>query len=246
MSSPRLRVVESPAVLADTAAKWIHDRAWDVVGARGRFTLALSGGNTPRALYARLAAGPLLPWEQMDICFGDERAVPPDSPESNYRMVRETLLKAPGLPPERVHRIRAELPPVEAARDYEQTLRRLFPGAAPVPRFDLILLGLGPDGHTASLFPHSPGLAERQAWVLANWVEKFGTHRLSFSYPVLDAAAEVLFLVAGADKEWALHEVLQGGASVEDVPARGVRPTGGALTFLVDRAAAAGLVLQSA
>jgi 6-phosphogluconolactonase len=142
-------------------------------------------------------------------------------------MVKETLLRAPGLPPERVHRIRGELPPEAAARDYEQTLRKLFPGTTTFPRFDLILLGLGPDGHTASLFPHSPGLSERSAWVLANWVEKFGTHRLSFSYPVLDAAAEVLFLVAGADKEWALHEVLQGGASVEDVPARGVHPTGG-------------------
>ena len=246
MAWPRLRVEESPVLLADTAAKWIHDRAWEVVNAQGRFTIALSGGNTPRALYARLAAGPRLPWEKMDICFGDERAVPPDSPESNYRMVRETLLQAPGLPPERVHRMRAELPPEEAAREYEQTLRGLFPTAAPVPRFDLILLGLGPDGHTASLFPHSPGLSERQAWVLANWVEKFGTHRLSLSFPVLDAGTAVLFLVAGADKEWALHQVLQGGASVADVPARGVRPATGALTFLVDRAAAAGLVLRSA
>jgi 6-phosphogluconolactonase len=246
MGSPQLRVVESPSALADSGARWIHDRAWEVANARGRFTLALSGGNTPRALYARLAAGPRLPWERMEICFGDERAVPPDSPESNYRMVKETLLRAPGLPPERVHRIRGELPPVEAARDYEQTLRKLFPGTTTFPRFDLMLLGLGPDGHTASLFPHSPGLSERRAWVLANWVEKFGAHRLSLSYPVLDAAAEVLFLVAGADKEWALHEVLQGAASVEDVPARGVHPTQGALTFLVDRAAAAGLGLQSA
>jgi 6-phosphogluconolactonase len=246
MGTPKLRVVESSTVLAETAAKWIHDRAWEVANARGRFTLALSGGNTPRALYARLAAGPRLPWERMEICFGDERAVPPDSPESNYRMVKETLLTAPGLPPERVHRIRAELAPEAAARDYEQTLRKLFAGTTTFPRFDLILLGLGPDGHTASLFPHSPGLAEKQAWVVANWVEKFGTHRLSFSYPVLDAAAEVLFLVAGADKQWALHEVLQGGASVEDVPARGVHPTQGTLTFLVDRAAAAGLGLQSA
>jgi len=239
-------VVESPNALADTAAKWIHDRAWEVAGARGRFTLALSGGTTPRLLYARLAAGPRLPWERMEICFGDERAVPPDSPESNYRMVKDTLLRAPGLPPERVHRIRAELPPVEAAREYEQTLRKLFAGTTTFPRFDLILLGLGPDGHTASLFPHTAGLVERQAWVLANWVEKLESHRLSFSFPVLNAATEVLFLVAGADKTWALHEVLQGGATVQDVPARGVQPTAGALTFLVDRAAAAGLVLQSA
>jgi 6-phosphogluconolactonase len=246
MGTPRLRVVDNPKALADAAAKWVHDRAWEVASAKGRFTLALSGGNTPRALYTRLAAGPRLPWEQMEICFGDERPVPPDDPDSNYRMVKETLLKAPGLSPERVHRIRAELPPVEAAHDYEQTLRKLFPAAASFPRFDLVLLGLGPDGHTASLFPHTPGLAEKQAWVIANWVERLGTHRLSFTYPVLDAAAEVLFLVSGADKEWALHEVLQGGASVQDVPARGVRPTQGALTFLVDRAAAAGLGQMSA
>ncbi|HVP59024.1 MAG TPA: 6-phosphogluconolactonase, partial [Myxococcaceae bacterium] len=125
--------------------------------------------------------------------------------------------------------------------DYEQTLRKLFPGTATFPSFDLVLLGLGPDGHTASLFPHSPALNERARWVVANWVEKFRTHRITLTFPVLNAAAEVLFLVTGDDKAWALREVLQGSAPVAEIPARGIVPASGRVTFLVDRAAAAGL-----
>jgi 6-phosphogluconolactonase len=241
MGSPELQVVQDAAALADTAARWVHDRAWAAVQARGRFTVALSGGSTPKALYQRLAAGPPMPWNQMEFCFGDERPVPPDDPQSNARMVREALTGHPFIPPEKVHRIEGELPAAEAASRYEQTLRRIFAGTTTFPRFDLVLLGLGPDGHTASLFPHSPALAERHAWVAANWVEKFHTHRITLTYPVLNAAAEVLFLVRGTDKEWALQQVLQGGAPVEDVPARGIQPVSGRLTFLVDQTAAAGL-----
>jgi 6-phosphogluconolactonase len=240
MGSPEVQVVEDAAALADTAARWVHDRAWAAVQARGRFTIALSGGSTPKALYRRLASGPPLPWDKVELCFGDERPVGPDDPQSNARMVREALSGHPFIPPDKVHRIEGELPAAEAASRYEQTLRRLFPGTTTFPRFDLVLLGLGPDGHTASLFPHSAALGEQNAWVVANWVEKFGTHRITLTYPVLNAAAEVLFLVSGADKSWALKQVLQGDARVEDVPARGIRPVSGRLTFLVDRAAAAG------
>lgn len=241
MAGPTLRVLDSLDAVARTAAQWVHDRAWEAANARGRFTLALSGGNTPRALYRRMADGPRLPWDRTVFCFGDERNVPPDDPESNSRMAKETLTGQPFVNHSSVYRIKGELPAEEAAADYEQTLRTLFPGTTTFPRFELILLGLGPDGHTASLFPHSAALADRTRWVAPNWVEKFRTHRITMTFPVLNAAAEVLFLVAGEDKAWALKEVLKGNAPVSEVPARGVVPTSGRVTFLVDRAAAAGL-----
>jgi len=241
MSGSTLRVLESQDAVARTAAQWVHDRAWVAANARGRFTLALSGGTTPRALYREMTAGPRLPWDRTVFCFGDERNVGPDDPESNARMAREALTGQPFVNPSSVHRIRGELPAAEAAAEYEQTLRTLFPGTASFPAFDLVLLGLGPDGHTASLFPHSPALNEHARWVAGNWVEKFRTHRITLTYPVLNAASEVLFLVTGEDKGWALRQVLQGNAPVGDIPARGIAPASGRLTFLVDRAAAAGL-----
>jgi 6-phosphogluconolactonase len=242
MPGPTLRVLDSLDVVARTAAQWVHDRAWAAANARGRFTLALSGGNTPRALYRAMADGPRLPWDRVVFCFGDERNVPPDHPESNARMARQTLTGQPFVNQSSVYRIKGELPPEEAATDYEQTLRTLFPGTTTFPVFDLVLLGLGPDGHTASLFPYSPALAERTRWVVANWVEKLRTKRITLTFPVLNAASEVLFLVAGEDKAWALREVLRGKAAVAEVPGRGIVPVSGRLTFLVDRAAAAGLV----
>jgi len=241
MAGPTLRVVESRDAVAHIAAQWVHDRAWAAANARGRFTLALSGGTTPKALYQQMAAGPRLPWDRTVFCFGDERNVPPDDAESNARMAREALTGKPFVDPSSVYRIKGERPAAEAAADYEQTLRRLFPGTTTFPSFDLVLLGLGPDGHTASLFPHSPALDERARWVVANWVEKFRTHRITLTFPVLNAASEVLFLVTGEDKGWALQQVLQGSAPVADVPARGIAPASGRVTFLVDRAAAAGL-----
>jgi 6-phosphogluconolactonase len=241
MAGPSLRVLENRDAVARTAAQWVHDRAWAAANARGRFTLALSGGTTPRALYREMAAGPRLPWDRMVFCFGDERTVPPDHPESNSGMARETFTGMPFVDHSSVYRIKGELPPAEAAADYEQTLRKLFPGTTTFPSFDLVLLGLGPDGHTASLFPHSLALAERIRWVVDNWVEKLRTHRITLTFPVVNAAAEVLFLVTGDDKAWALREALRGKAAVAEIPARGIAPTSGRLTFLVDRAAAAGL-----
>jgi 6-phosphogluconolactonase len=241
MAGPTLRVLESQDAVARTATQWVHDRAWAAANARGRFTLALSGGTTPRALYRRMAGGPRLPWNRMVFCFGDERNVPPDHPESNARMAREVLTGQPFVNQSSVYRIKGELPAEEAAADYEQTLRTLFPGVTTFPSFDLILLGLGADGHTASLFPHSRALEERTRWVVANWVEKFQAHRITLTFPVLNAGSEVLFLVTGEDKAWALREVFRGNTPVAELPARGIAPTSGKLTLLVDRAAAAGL-----
>lgn len=241
MEEPEIQVYATLDALADAACERVCNRAWSCVQEHGRFTLALSGGSTPRALYTRLAQHPELPWDQIELCFGDERTVPPDHPDSNARMAAETLTEQSFVPAGRVHRMRGELPPLEAAADYERTLRSVFGTHAGFPRFDMVLLGLGPDGHTASLFPHTPALTERHAWVLANPVEKLQTQRLTLSYPVLNAAAELLFLVAGADKAWALHEVLEGTASEQHVPARGIHPQNGRVAFLVDGAAASAL-----
>jgi len=233
----RLEVFPETNALADRACEWLCAEALAAVAARGRFTLALSGGSTPRAIYQRLAKHPELPWDRIELCFGDERTVPPDHPDSNARMAHEALTGQPFVRAERVHRIRAELPPDEAASDYEHTLRALFAGQS-WPRFDVVLLGLGSDGHTASLFPHSQALTERTRWVVANWVEKLQSQRITLSYPAINAAARVLFMVAGEDKAAPLRDVLEGNAESEDIPARGVAPSTGELSFFVDRTAA--------
>jgi 6-phosphogluconolactonase len=156
-------------------------------------------------------------------------------------MARAALTGQPFIPPERVHRMRGELPASEAAADYEATLRQLFPDSAGAPRFDLLLLGLGPDGHIASLFPRTRALHESRAWVTDNWVEKLGVERITLTYPVLNEAADTLFLVAGADKAWAVQQALEGSAAVEDVPVRGIQPRSGKVTFMLDLAASAQL-----
>src|SRR5579863_4016714 len=183
-----IRVLGTPAELFQAAAAEFVTLAWDGVRARGRFSVALSGGSTPKSLYTLLASGtvPNLPWEKTYFFFGDERHVPPDHPESNYRMANEAMLsKAPAA---NVFRVPAELKDADAAAStYEQTLRTFFRlGSGDFPRFDLILLGLGPDGHTASLFPGTSALAENKKLVVANWVEKFKTYRLTFTFPVLN------------------------------------------------------------
>jgi 6-phosphogluconolactonase len=234
-----LNVVADAAAVAQEACELVRALAIEAVTKRGRFTIALSGGSTPKALYKLLATHPELPWANIELFFGDERAVPADHPDSNARMAREALTRMPFVPEVRLHRMRAELPAREAAADYEHTLRTFFPGAA-FPQFDLILLGMGPDGHTASLFPHTAALREQTAWVTANWVEKLSTNRLTLTFPVINAAAHVLFMIAGADKAPALKQVLEGDAPVDEIPTRGVKPAG-QLTFLVDQAAAAEL-----
>jgi 6-phosphogluconolactonase len=245
--APDVRVSDDVSTLARAARDYVIERAHAAIAARGRFTLALTGGSTPRSLYQLLAKHPELPWDSIELCFGDERRVPPDHPDSNAGMVRETLTGQPFVPPERVHRMRGELPVREAAADYEATLRRLFPdasGSDGFPSFDLLLLGLGPDAHIASLFPRSPALHERRAWVTGNWVDKLGVERITLTYPVLNQAADTLFLVAGADKAAAVREALEGQASYEDAPVRGIRPAAGKLTFLLDRAAAGQLTAR--
>ena len=233
-------------MLARAAAVQLMELAAAAVAARGVFNLALSGGSTPKKLYALLAKDPAFaafPWMKTQLFFGDERHVPPDDAESNFRMVKESLLSSGLVPDGHLHRVLAELDDAgQAAAEYEAEMRRDFVGEARLegaPRFDVILLGMGPDGHTASLFPGSPALEETAQWVSANWVEKFKTHRITFTFPVLNAARAVLLLVAGADKAPMIRQVL--GEPQGAYPVERVQPSDGVKVWMLDRAAAAEL-----
>jgi len=211
-----------------------------------KVTVALAGGATPKLLYTLLATEPHrrhLPWPRTHVFWGDERCVPPDHPESNYRMAHEALLRHLPIPPEQIHRMRGEDPdPERAAAEYEERLRTAFHGqAGALPRLDLVLLGMGADGHTASLFPHTEAVREQQRWVVRNHVPKLQADRLTLTAPVINWGATILFLVAGNDKAAALQEVLEGPADPERLPAQLIRPTAGRLVWLVDLAAASRL-----
>jgi 6-phosphogluconolactonase len=234
--------------LARAAAVELLRIAHESVAARGTFTLALAGGSTPKKLYALLGSDPAFssfPWDKSHLFFGDERHVPPDDKDSNFLMVKNSLLASGTVPASCIHRMRAELPQAdEAAADYDQEMHRLFPEsmcAGGFPRFDAILLGMGPDGHTASLFPDSPGLAEKSRWVIANPVEKFKTDRITFTFPVLNAARAVYFLVAGPDKAEMIEDIFVKSRDTLTYPVQSVRPVDGVKIWMLDRAAAAKL-----
>ncbi len=209
------------------------------------FTVALSGGSTPRRTYELLGTEyrDRVPWESVQLFFSDERHVPPDHQDSNYGMAYRALLSRIPAPPWNAHRLATELEdPVQVAEYGDYILRQFFRVAdGEVPRFDLIFLGLGTDGHTASLFPGSPALAETSRFVTSAWVESVRAHRITLTLPVINHAAEVLFLVSGEDKAAILREVLEGEAPADRVPARAVRPVDGRRIFYVDRAAAGAL-----
>jgi 6-phosphogluconolactonase len=243
---PEIKIVSDNSELNRAAAKEFKSLAESAVTARGRFSVALSGGNTPRSVYQLLAQEykTALPWDKIHIFFGDERSVPPDRPDSNYRMAKEALLSQVPIPACNVHRIRAELEPEAAAQDYENQLRDFFrPANNSWPRFDLIWLGLGDDGHTASLFPGSTALEEKSRLVAATWVEKMKTFRISLTYPVLNHAAEVEFLVSGSGKAKILNDILSSPGAAA-FPAQRIKPENGRLLWLVDQDAA-GLLRSS-
>lgn len=240
--SPAIFILQDPSALYHAAAEEFVRRAEEAVHARGRFTVALSGGSTPRGVHGVLASEPFrsrVAWEGVEFFWGDERHVPPDHPDSNYRMAWETLLSKVPVPPEHVHRVPAENADAgQAAADYERTLREFFnlsPGEW--PRFDLVFLGMGPEGHTASLFPGSPALHEEQRLVAAPWVEKFNTFRITLTSPALNHSAAVAFLVSGAEKAETVRAVLEGPHQPDELPAQAIRPVDGELLWLIDRAA---------
>ena len=241
-SEAQVRLFPKPEDLFEAASEEFILTANAAVRAKSTFDVALSGGSTPKALFGLLASKPAgtLPWAETRFYFGDERHVPPDNAESNYRMAHESLLSLIKIDPKQVFRVRAEEPEAAtAAIEYERSLQEAFHlSGNQLPRFDLILLGLGPDGHTASLFPHSAALHETSRLVVSNWVEKFRTDRITLTFPVINNAAKVLFLVAGKDKAAALHSVFEQTSNSDEFPAKRVRPTDGALLWFVTQDAA--------
>lgn len=252
-------ILPDRAALARAAARRFVTLACEAIESRGRFAVALAGGSTPRDLYALLATPEFatqVDWTRVHFFWGDERAVPPDHPDSNYRMAQETWLSKIPVSPQNIHRIRAELSPDVAAREYENTLRLFFnldadehrqaqiknnsPRSSTfirVPTFDLIILGLGADGHTASLFPHTPILDETERWVAAVFVEKLGTYRITLTVPIINAAQNIWWLVAGTDKADTVRAVLHGAYRPADLPAQRIQPAKGNVVWLLDQAA---------
>jgi 6-phosphogluconolactonase len=238
-----LRVFPDSASFVAGAAEFICEVAGAAIARRGRFTITLAGGGTPRPIYARLAAADLagrIDWPHVHGFFGDERCVPPDDARSNYRMASEALLDHVPLPPENVHRIRGEDDPALAALAYEQEIQRLFRSATP-PAFDLICLGMGDNGHTASLFPGTAALREQVRWVVPQYVEVMKTWRVTFTAPLINAARTVVFLVEGVAKAEMLASVLAGPYQPDVLPAQLIQPASGDFHWLVDAAAAAGI-----
>jgi len=229
--------------IARRAAADVVRIAGDAVAARGAFTIALSGGSTPKVLYALLAEHPSLrnslPWDKMKVFFGDERHVGPGHADSNFQMATDAMLSKVPLRPDQVHRIKGEYPDTaQAAAEYEEVIRREFGlQAGAFPRFDLILLGMGSEGHTLSLFPGTKALNETQRIVTSNWVGKLCADRVTLTAPAANNAANVIFMITGADKACALKSVLEGPHEPDQLPAQMIQPTNGNVSWLVDEAA---------
>ena len=249
-TAAELEVLPDAQLLADAAAHRFVVAANAAIQGRGEFIVALSGGSTPRRVYSRLATEPLVSnvdWSRVHILWGDERCVPPDHEASNFRMARETLLDHVPVPEANVHRIRGEDDPAEAAVTYERVLRTVLrtpsgpPRTAPASRLDLVFLGLGSDGHTASLFPGGASLRAKAQWVAAEYVQAALMWRVTLTATVINAAAQVAFVVSGDAKASIVRKVLEGPNQPENVPAQLIVPTDGRLCWLLDAPAAAGL-----
>ncbi len=240
---PSIEIFPDPSTLARAAIDLFVTQAQEAIQARGRFSVALSGGSTPQLVYAGLAEPDLqekLQWEDIHLFFGDERHVLPDDPMSNFRMVQEHLFSKVALPEENVHRLRTETDAVTAAWDYEETLRAFFNDAW--PRFDLILLGMGSDGHTASLFPQTAALNEEHRWFIAHQAPSQLFWRLTLTKNAINAARQIIVLVSGESKAAMLADVFDGSYDPAQKPIQYVSPTDGNLLWLLDRDAASQLL----
>ena len=245
-----VRTLANGQEVSRAAAEEFVRAGQNAIDARGRFSVALAGGSTPHRLYELLSSDPFccqLEWSAVEFFFGDERTVPPDHKDSNFRMVHEALLEKLDVPPSHIHRMQAERRDLAmAASDYQAELARVCgvsaTGAPPV--LDLVLLGMGDDGHTASLFPATEALKEKKLWVVANHVPKLAADRMTLTTAILNRAACVVFLVTGPDKASVLAEVLEGPLEPERLPSQLIHPANGRLVWLVDRAAASQLTKQ--
>lgn len=247
---PGVEILPSVAAVADASAERFAAAAEHAIRTQGRFVVALSGGSTPRLTYERLARQPLalrVDWSRVHFVWGDERCVAPSHPDSNYRMACDTLLDHVSVPAANIHRIRGEDPPVRAAESYEVVLRKLLPTPAgppssdPANRIDFVLLGLGDNGHTASLFPESDALDEKARWMVAAHTNAMPPWRVTMTLPLLNAAAKLLFIVAGKGKARMLKRVLRGPPRPRELPAQLIAPISGRLCWLVDAEAASEL-----
>lgn len=225
--------------LSYAAAELFARQATVAVATQGRFSATLSGGTTPKSTYEFLSQAPLrdtVPWKHVHLFWGDERCVPPDDARSNYRMTKRALLDQVPIPPANVHRIRGEIPPAEGAAAYEAALRDYFGSDA--PSFDLMLLGVGTNAHTASLFPHTPVLAEKNRWAAEVYVAETDLWRVTLTAPILKQAALTVFVVSGADKAAVVHDIRFGSWDPDRKPAQLIQPVNGRLLWLLDRTAA--------
>jgi 6-phosphogluconolactonase len=246
MLSREIKVAKNADALSSLAANLFVDLARESITVRGSFTVALAGGTTPRKLYSLLASQRYrheLDWKRVSFFFGDERHVPPDSEESNYRMANETLLAPLGIIPENVHRWQAELSDTSLiAEQYQEELVAFLESHR--GSIDLVLLGLGDDAHTASLFPNTAALEEGERLAVANWVEKLNAYRLTMTPRTINTAQNIVFLVSGEEKANAVAQVLEGEFRPDDYPAQIVIPEEGIVYWLLDEAAASQLTLR--
>jgi 6-phosphogluconolactonase len=245
MANKEINVSKNQEEIFIKSADIFTQLASQAIAARGQFSVALSGGSTPKGMYTLLASDAYkdkIDWSKVQLFWGDERSVPPTDSQSNFRMANETMISKIAIPPENVHRMQAEAEDIEAAaKDYENVLKQVLNFTdGEQPCFDLILLGMGDDGHTASLFPGTKALAEKNRVVVVNWVEKFHTNRMTFTAPAINNARNVVFMAAGENKRHPLKEVLIGERNPELYPSQLVQPTNGKLIWLVDEAATGG------
>ena len=241
-----IRTYKNLEAVSRAAAEIFVEKVVDALSARGRFAVALSGGGTPRRLYNLLAESPIrekIQWKAVHVFWGDERCVPPGDPRSNARMARLALLDHVPLPAENIHPVPCDRSPREAATRYENEIKAFFGTKAPA--FDMVLLGLGDNAHTASLFPHTPVLDEKDRWVAEVYVSEQDMHRVTLTAPIINQAREVLFLVSGQGKAKALKQVLQGPFRPHDFPAQLIRTKAGHGLWLVDHDAAARLNIDA-
>jgi 6-phosphogluconolactonase len=250
-ANPQVRILPDPVAVARLAAEEFVKAAREAIEEKGSFAVALSGGSTPKALYGLLVNDPGLrvqmPWDKTHLFFGDERNVGPDHPDSNFRMATEAMISKSPLKPEQVCRIKGEYQDTEkAAKEYEQVLHEHFHLAdGQFPRFDLVLLGMGNEGHCASLFPGTKALHETRRLAVRNWVGKLYTERITLTAPTINHAARILFLVTGPDKTLALKGVLEGPIEPDQLPSQMIHPENGELLWLVDNVAGSMLSIRS-
>jgi 6-phosphogluconolactonase len=240
----KIKIAADPAAMSRAAAETIVEHLLESLQRRDVYSIVLSGGSTPRRLYALLAGDSAfrerIPWHRVHFFWGDERHVPPNHPDSNFHMASEAMLSRVSIPPGNIHRIRAEQPDAhKAAADYDREIRRFFElSAGEMPRFNCVLLGMGSDGHTASLFRGSPALDEQKRLVMANWVDKFKSYRITLTVPAFNSADLILLLVSGSQKADTLKSLLAGSSSPERYPVQWIQPKHGDMLWFLDRSAA--------